>query len=57
MSSRQLEHFYAMRGKFADLRQQTSDVILNMDNKDIYFWQLEKGFSDIRTIISKRIKK
>ena len=45
-----------MEGNFNKLGQQTSDVINNLELADICFCQLERGFTDIKHIISTRSK-
>lgn len=46
-----------MSGNFNDLGKRTSDVISNFERTDFCFWQLEKEFTDMQTIISKRSKR
>ena len=46
-----------MGGKFNKLRKRAADVINNIDKTNICYMQLENGFSDMKSIISKHGKR
>ena len=46
-----------MESNFNKLGKKTSDVINSLELNDLYFWEAEKGFLDIKRIILKREKR
>ena len=52
-----LEYIKGMGTRFNSLTKKASDVINNFDKTDICFMKLETGFTDMKTLITQRIKK
>lgn len=57
VNCRKLEYFYSMSGKVNRLGQKTTDVIRCFDKTEICYMQLEKGFTGIKSLLSKRGKR
>ena len=46
-----------MSNKFSNLKKKTTDVISGFDATDICYMEIERGFTDIKSLLSKRNKK